>query len=86
MNSQLAFSALTTVALFASTVFAQAQGTSGSAGVASIPSSVVRAAEQGQPVTQRGLIGLIFGSASPAPDADSRQKTPRRGQNPLPSR
>jgi hypothetical protein len=74
------------LALLASTPLAQAQGTSGSTGaVASIPSNIVRA-EPGQPVTQPGLLGIIFGSPPPAPGWDLRQKTTRRGQNPLPSK
>jgi hypothetical protein len=86
MNSSAILSAVAAVALLASPMPAQAQGTSGSTGaVASIPSSVVRH-EPGQPATQPGILGLIFGPPPPAPDADSKQKTTPRGQNPLPSR
>jgi len=56
MKSTPTLCAVAVVALLASTLLAQAQGTSGSTGaVASIPSSVVRGAEQGQTVTQPGL-------------------------------
>jgi hypothetical protein len=86
MKSSLIHSTVAAVALLASPLLAHAQGTSGSTGaIASIPSSVLRH-EPGQPVTQPGILGLIFGTPQPAPDVDSRQKSTPRGQNPLPSR
>ena len=87
MKSRLVHSALVIASLLVSTHFAEAQGTSGSTGaIASIPSSVVRAREQGQAVTQLGLFSIITSSTSPNPDAVSKQKTIRRGENPLPSK
>jgi hypothetical protein len=59
MKSKLMHSAFVIASLLVSTDFAAAQGTSGSTGaIASIPSSVVRAREQGQAVTQLGLLVL----------------------------
>jgi hypothetical protein len=87
MKSKLMHSAFVIASLLVSTDFAAAQGTSGSTGaIASIPSSVVRAREQGQAVTQPGLFSIITSSTSPGPDAVSKQKTIRRGENPLPSK
>jgi hypothetical protein len=87
MKSKLIHSAFVIASLLVSTHFAEAQGTSGSTGaMASIPSSVVRAREQGQAVTQPGLFSIITSSTSPGPDAVSKQKTIRRGENPLPSK
>ena len=87
MKSKLMHSAFVIASLLVSTDFAAAQGTSGSTGaIASIPSSVVRAREQGQAVTQPGLFSIITSSASPGPDAISKQKTIRRGENPRPSK
>jgi hypothetical protein len=87
MKSKLMHSAFVIASLLVSTDFAAAQGTSGSTGaIASIPSSVVRAREQGQAVTQLGLFSIITSSTSPGPDAVSKQKTIRRGENPLPSK
>jgi hypothetical protein len=87
MKSKITYSTVIAAALFALTQLAPAQGTSGSTGaIASIPSSVVRAGEQRQPVTQPGIISIITGSAPPSSNADSKQKTTRRGENPLPSK
>jgi hypothetical protein len=87
MKSKLIHSAFVIASLLVSTHFAEAQGTSGSTGaIASIPSSVVRAREQGQAVTQPGLFSIITSSTPPGSDAGSKQKTIRRGENPLPSK
>ena len=87
MKSKLMHSGFVIAFLLVSTHLAEAQGTSGSTGaIASIPSSVVRAREQGQAVTQPGLFSIITSSTSPNPDAVSKQKTIRRGENPLPSK
>ena len=87
MKSKLIHSAFVIASLLVSTHFAEAQGTSGSTGaMASIPSSVVRAREQGQAVTQPGLFSIITSSTPPGSDAGSKQKTIRRGENPLPSK
>jgi hypothetical protein len=87
MKSTPTLCAVAVVALLAWTLLAQAQGTSGSTGaVASIPSSVVRAAEPGQPVTQPGLFSILIRSTPPNPNADSRQKTIHGGQAPPPSK
>jgi hypothetical protein len=83
MKSTPTLCAVAAVALLAWTLLAQAQGTSGSTGaVASIPSSVVRAGDQKQFVTQPGLISIITGSTSPGPNADPLQKTIHRRQAP----
>ncbi len=85
MKSITTLSAIAGVALLAWTLLAQAQGTSGSTGaVASIPSSVVRAGDQKQIVTQPGLISIIIGSTPPVSNLDSNQGMTRRGGNPLP--
>src|SRR5258708_36614422 len=77
-------SALVVASLLASTHFAEAQGTSGATGaVASIPSSVVRAREQGQTVTQRGLFSIITSSTPPGSDAGSNHETIRPREHPL---
>ncbi|HWO33902.1 MAG TPA: hypothetical protein VNO32_34320 [Candidatus Acidoferrum sp.] len=87
MKSKLAHSAFVIASLLALTHFAAAQGTSGSTGaIASIPSSVVRAGEQGQAVTQPGLFSIITSSTPPGADAGSKQETIRRGQHPRPSK
>jgi hypothetical protein len=83
MKSTPTLCAVAVVALLAWTLLAQAQGTSGSTGaVASIPSSVVRGAEQGQTVTQPGLLSILIGSTPPSPNADPQQKTIHRRQAP----
>jgi hypothetical protein len=87
MKSKLIHSAFVIASLLVSTHLASAQGTSGSTGaIASIPSSVVRAREQGQAVRQPGLFSIITSSTSPGPDAVSKQKTIRRGESSLPSK
>jgi hypothetical protein len=86
MKSKLMHSAFVIASLLVSIHFAEAQSTSGSTGaIASIPSSVVRAREQGQAVTQPGLFS-ITSSTQPGPDAVSKQKTIRRGESSLPSK
>jgi len=66
---------------------AVAQGTSGGTGaIASIPSSVVRAREQAQPVTQFGLISILTSPNPLSPDAVLKPKTIRRSERPLPSK
>jgi len=72
---KLAYSALAAATLAASTLFAAAQGPSGGTGaIASIPGSIVRAAEQGQPVTQPGIINIITSPTPPSSNAVSKQK------------
>ena len=85
MKSKIARSAFAAVML-ALTQSAAAQGTSGATGaVASIPGSVVRAAEEGRPVTQPGLISILTNPSPPSPYVDSKQTTTlrARGQVPL---
>ena len=80
MNSKRAHFILTAAALFASTQFAAAQGTSGGTGaVASIPGSVVRGHEQG-----RGLMSIIAGSNLPQPNVSKEATTSRRESPTLP--
>ena len=87
MKSKLAHSAFVIASLLALTHFAAAQGTSGSTGaIASIPSSVVRAREQGQAVTQPGLFSIITSSTRPSSNAVSKQKTMRHHESSLPSK
>jgi hypothetical protein len=87
MKSKLAHSAFIIASLLALTDFATAQGTSGSTGaIASIPSSVVRAREQGQAVTQPGLLSIITSSIPPGSNAGSKRETIRHGERPLPSK
>ena len=87
MKSRLVHSALVIASLLVSTHFAEAQGTSGSTGaIASIPSSVVRAREQGQAVTQLGLFSIITSSTLPGSNADPKRETIRHGVHPLPSK
>jgi DNA-binding transcriptional regulator YdaS (Cro superfamily) len=84
MKSKIACSAFAAAILLALTQLATAQGTSGATGaVASIPSSVVRAAEQRQPVTQPGILSIITSATPPGPDADSKQATKRRDKSPI---
>ena len=87
MKSKLVHSALVIASLLALTHVAEAQGTSGSTGaIASIPSSVVRAREQGQAVTQPGLFSIITSSTPPSSNADPKRETIRHGVHPLPSK
>jgi hypothetical protein len=87
MKSKLAHSAFFIASLLVSTHFSEAQGTSGSTGaIASIPSSVVRAREQGQAVTQPGLFSIITSSTQPGSNAVSKRETIRHGERPLPSK
>ncbi len=84
MRSRIAYSVLT---LFALTQLAAAQGPSGGTGaVASIPSSVVRAAEQKPPVAQLGIIGMIIGATQPDANVNSKKSTTRRGNSSMPPR
>jgi hypothetical protein len=86
MKSKIGRSAFTAV-LLALTQSASAQGTSGGAGaVASIPGSVVRAAEEGRPVTQPGLISILTNPPPPNPSVDSKQSLPHRGKGQVPSK
>ncbi len=87
MKSKLIHSAFVIASLLALTYVAEAQGTSGATGaVASIPSSIVRAREQGQAVTQPGLFSIITGSTPPGSNAVSKQKTIRHHESSLPSK
>jgi hypothetical protein len=87
MKSKLMHSAFVIASLLVSTHFTEAQGTSGSTGaIASIPSSVVRAREQRQAVTQPGLFSIIISSTQPNSNAVSKQKTIRHHESSLPSK
>jgi hypothetical protein len=87
LSFPLNHSAIVIASLLTLTHFAEAQGTSGSTGaIASIPSSVVRAREQGQAVTQPGLFSIITSSTLPGPNAVSKQKTIRHHTSSLPSK
>jgi len=67
--------------------FAAAQSPSGgTSAIASIPGSVVRGAEQGQPVTPPGIINIIASPTPPSSNAGSKQKTTRRGESHVPSK
>jgi hypothetical protein len=86
MKSKIACSAFAAVML-ALTQSATAQGTSGATGaVASIPGSVVRAAEEGRPVTQPGLISILTNPPPPSPYVVSKQTTTLRGKSQVPSK
>jgi hypothetical protein len=77
--------AIAAAILLALTQLATAQGPSGGTGaVASIPGSVVRGAEQGQPVTQPGILGIMTSATPPNPAVDSKQTTMRRGKSQIP--
>jgi hypothetical protein len=79
MKYATTFFAIVGAALLASTQLVVAQGTSGSTGaIASIPSSIVRAGEQGRPVAQPGLISILTGSDLPDPKVDSKPYGARR--------
>jgi hypothetical protein len=87
MKSRMANSAFAAAILLALTQSATAQGTSGGTGaVASIPGSVVRAAEEGRPVTQLGLINILTNPPPPNPYVDSKQSPPHRGKGQMPSK
>jgi hypothetical protein len=87
-ESQLKFKQTCSLAfavLLALPQLAAAQGPSGGNGaVASIPSSVYRAADQGRPVTQPGILSLIGNPMPPAPVANSRRTY--REKDPAPSK
>lgn len=86
MKSKIASSAFAAIML-ALTQSATAQGTSGGTGaVASIPGSVVRAAEDGRPVTQPGLISILTNPPPPTPYVDSKHTTTLRGKGQVPSK
>ena len=83
MKSNLASSAFAVTVLLALMQPATAQGPAGGTGaIASIPSSVYRAAEQARPVAQPGILGIIASPPPPTPDMDSKQATTRRGRSP----
>ncbi len=87
MDSKSVRSAFVIASLLASTHPAAAQGTSGGTGaIASIPSSVVRAGEQGQPVTRPGILSIFTSSTPPSSSAVSKQKTIRHHESSLPSK
>jgi hypothetical protein len=80
MKTKLACSALAATVLLALMQPATAQGPAGGTGaIASIPSSVYRAAEQARPVTQPGILGII--ARPPAPD--SKPVTTLRDRRPV---
>ena len=86
MKSKLACSAFALAVLPALIHPATAQGPSGGTGaIASIPSSVYRAADEGRPVAQPGGILSIIASPPPQrPDVDSKQVTTRRSPSSAP--
>jgi hypothetical protein len=87
MKTKLACSALAATVLLAHMQPATAQGPAGGTGaIASIPSSVYRAAEQARPITQPGILGIIASPPPPNPDLDPRQAATRRGASPAPSK
>jgi hypothetical protein len=87
MKSKIAGSAFAAAVLLPLTQSAMAQGTSGGTGaVASIPGSVVRAAEEGRPVTQPGLISILTNPPPPNSYVDSKQTTTLRGKGQVPSK
>ena len=65
MRSKITYSAFAGAVLLALTHLAAAQGPSGANGVAGIPGSVVRAGEDGRPVNQPGLIGILTNPPPP---------------------
>ena len=87
MKSKLAWSAFAVAVQLALMEPAAAQGPAGGTGaIASIPSSVYRAAEQARPVTQPGILGILTMPPPPSPDVDSKQATTRRGPGPTPAK
>jgi hypothetical protein len=83
MKTKLAGSAFAVIVVLAPMQPAIAQGPAGGTGaIASIPSSVYRAAEQARPVTQPGILGIIASPPPPSPDVDSKQAVTRRGRSP----
>jgi hypothetical protein len=87
VKSKIACSAFAATVLLVLTQSATAQGTSGGTGaVASIPGSVVRAAEEGRPVKQPGLISILTNPPPPTPNVDSKQTTTLRGKGQVPSK
>jgi hypothetical protein len=87
MKTRLACSAFAVAVLLALMLPATAQRPAGGTGaIASIPSSVYRAAEQARPVTLPGILGIIAGPPPPSPDLDPRQAATRRGPSPAPSK
>jgi hypothetical protein len=85
MKSEIACSAVIAAILLALTQSATAQGTSGGTGaVASIPGSVVRAAEEGRPLTQPGLISILTSPPPPNPYPDSKQTATLRSKGQVP--
>jgi hypothetical protein len=85
MKSKIAGSAFAATVLLALTQSATAQGTSGGTGaVASIPGSVVRAAEEGRPLTQPGLISILTNPPPPNPYVDLKQTKTLRAKGQVP--
>jgi hypothetical protein len=82
----LCFALLVAVVALASGA-AVAQGPAGATGaIASIPSSVVRAGEQGQPVTQPGIFSIFTSPTPPGSYAVSNPRANRREERPPPSK
>jgi hypothetical protein len=87
MRSKITYSAFAGAVLLALTHPAAAQGPSGANGVAGIPGSVVRAGEDGRPVNQPGLIGILTNPPPPPnPYMDSKQTTTLGGKGHAPSK
>ena len=85
MKSKIPCSEFAAIVFLALTQSATAQGTSGGTGaVASIPGSVVRAAEEGRPVTQPGLISILTNPLPSNPSVDSKQTTTLSGKGQVP--
>jgi hypothetical protein len=84
MKSTIAYPAFAAVILLALTPLALAQPAGAEGGVATIPSSVYRAREEGRPVTQPGILSIIASPPPASPDVDSKQATKRRDPSPTP--
>ena len=84
MKSKITYSVFAGAVLLVLTHLAAAQDPSGANGVAGIAGSVVRAGEDGRPVNQPGLIGILTNPPPPNPYVDSKQTTSLRGKGQAP--
>jgi hypothetical protein len=84
MKSKITCSAFAAAVLLAMTQPGAAQGPAGAHGVAGVPGSVVRAGEDGRPVTQPGLISIL--TNPPPPYAGPNPTATRRGTGQIPAK
>jgi hypothetical protein len=78
MKSGTGFWAFAAVAVLTLMQPAAAQGPAGHGGAATVPASSVRGGEDGRPVTQLGLIGILANPPPPAhyPSGSKQTMTP----------